>query len=201
MPILPPNAKIEFYKVISCVEASPTFMHVYPAELSDLNICYQITASYTTDYVWQMQTTGVGRRVEIRFDTVRLPRPMQVAYPRSPDELLSHWEQDGCFLVAQNGDEEVVGFIDARPQPEQGILWVSNLVVDRPFRRQGYGVLLLKSAQEWAMRHRLSNIMLEIQTKNFPAISFAQKFGFHFCGYNEHYFKNGDIALYFYQTI
>jgi ribosomal protein S18 acetylase RimI-like enzyme len=176
-------------------------MRVYPAELTDLNICCQINGAYTTDYVWQMQTTGVGRRIEIRFDTVRLPRPMQVAYPRSPDELLAHWQQDGCFLVAQNDEGEVVGFIEAQPQPEQNILWVRNLVVDRPFRRQGYGALLLKSAQEWAIQHRLNNMMLEIQTKNFPAVSFAQKLGFHFCGYNEHYYKNGDITLYFYQTI
>jgi ribosomal protein S18 acetylase RimI-like enzyme len=38
---------------------------------------------------------------------------------------------------------------------------------------------------------------LEIQTKNHPAISFAQKHGFQFCGYNERYYPNGDIALFF----
>ena len=75
-------------------------MRVYPAELADLNFCYHINASYSTDYVWQMKTHEIGRRTDIRFDTIRLPRSMQVEYPRAPDELLEHWEREGCFLVA-----------------------------------------------------------------------------------------------------
>ena len=126
---------------------------------------------------------------------------MQVAYPRSADELLDHWEKDGCFLVAQNMDEAVVGFIDAQPQPEQQILWVFNLMIGKNYRRRGYGTLLLKSAQAWAIQHNLSKLMLEVQTKNHPAISFAQKHGFQFCGYNESYYANGDITLFFYLTL
>ena len=56
---------------------------------------------------------------------------------------------------------------------------------------------LLKSARRWAIEHELAQLMLEIQTKNHPAISFAQKHGFQFCGYNERYYRNRDIALYF----
>jgi GNAT superfamily N-acetyltransferase len=115
-------------------------MNIFPAELPDLNRCHQLDGAYTTDYVWQMQTHAHGSRLEIRFDKVRLPRSMQVAYPRATDELLSHWEQGGCFLVARNLQDEVVGFIDAQPQPWQGLLWVRNLVVDRPYRRQGIPV-------------------------------------------------------------
>ena len=176
-------------------------MQIYPAELADLNSCYEINSTYSTDYVWQMQTNEAGHRRDIRFDTVRLPRSMQVEYPRSPDELLDHWEKDGCFLVARNIEDEVVGFVDAQPQLEQNLLWISNLVVDKPYRQQGYGTLLLNSTRQWALQHRLHKLMLEIQTKNHPAISFAQKLGFKFCGYNERYYPNGDIALFFYQSI
>ena len=176
-------------------------MQIYPAELSDLNVCYNMNASYTTDYVWQMQSRDNGHRTDIRFDTVRLPRSMQVAYPRSPDELFEHWNQDGCFLVIRNADNEVSGFVDAQPHPWQNLLWISNLVVDKPYRQQGYGTLLLKSAIRWAMEHDLHKIMLDVQTKNHPGISFVQKHGFQFSGYHEHYYANRDIALFFYQTI
>ena len=70
-------------------------MNIFPAELPDLNRCHQLDGAYTTDYVWQMQTHVHGSRLEIRFDKVRLPRSMQVAYPRATDELLGHWEQGG----------------------------------------------------------------------------------------------------------
>jgi ribosomal protein S18 acetylase RimI-like enzyme len=173
------------------------FMQIHPAELADLNLCYQLNMAYTTDYVWQMQTRENGRTINVRFDTVRLPRPMRVDYPRSPDELVLHWQQDGCFLVARTMNDEVVGFLDAWPRPSQNLLWISNLVIDQAYRRQGFGSRLLKSARRWAMEHELAQMMLEIQTKNHPAISFAQKHGFQFCGYNERYYPNGDIALFF----
>jgi ribosomal protein S18 acetylase RimI-like enzyme len=176
-------------------------MQIYPAELADLNVCYQMNTSYTTDYVWQMQSRDSGHRTDIRFDTVRLPRPMQVEYPRSPDELFEHWNQDGCFFVARNMTDEVIGFVDAQPQPWQQLLWVTNLVVDKPHRQRGCGSFLLQAAIHWALEHDLQKIMLDVQTKNHPGISFAQKHGFQFCGYNEHYYANRDIALFFYQSM
>ncbi|MCB0192585.1 MAG: GNAT family N-acetyltransferase, partial [Anaerolineae bacterium] len=179
----------------------PTPVEIHPAELIDLNECYQLNSAYTTDYVWQMQMQNNGRRTDIRFDIVRLPRPMQVPYPRSPDELLDHWEEDHCFLVAYNKRGEVVGYIDAQAQPWQNLLWISNLVVDKDYRRQGYGSSLLESGRQWALKQKLHRIMLEAQTKNHPVISFAQKHGFKFCGYNERYYANGDIALFFSKTI
>jgi ribosomal protein S18 acetylase RimI-like enzyme len=50
---------------------------------------------------------------------------------------------------------------------------------------------------QWARERNLSRLMLDLQTKNYPAISFVQKHGFQFCGYNERYYSNGDIALFF----
>ncbi len=172
-------------------------MRVYPAELADLNFCCQMNMSYTTDYVWQMRTGENGRTMNIHFDTVRLPRPMRVEYPRSPDELVEHWQQKDCFLIARNMTDEIVGFVDARSRPWQNLLWIFNLVVAPNYRRQGFGALLLDTANRWARAQNLNRLMFEVQTKNHPAISFAQKHGFQFCGYNERYYPNGDIALFF----
>ena len=172
-------------------------MQIYPAEWADINFCCQMNMSYTTDYVWQMRTRGDGRALDVHFDTVRLPRPMRVEYPRSSDELIENWQQEGCFLIARNVKDEIVGFLDAQPQPWQNILWISNLVVDQHYRRQGFGTMLLEAANRWALEQNLNRLMLEVQTKNHPAISFAQKHAFQFCGYNERYYPNGDIALFF----
>lgn len=176
-------------------------MQVHPAELADINICYQMDMSYTTDYVWQMQSQENGRTIDVRFDTVRLPRPMRVRYPRSPDELIDHWQQDGCFFVIRDLDDEVVGFLDAQSRPWQNLLWIFNLVILQDYRQRGFGTALLKSATRWALEHDLHQIMVEVQTKNYPAIAFARKSGFQFCGYHERYYPNGDIALFFSRSI
>ena len=176
-------------------------MEIHPAELADVNACYQMDMSYTTDYVWQMQTRESGRAIDVRFDTVRLPRSMRVEYPRSPDELLEHWQRDECFLVTYTLENEIAGFLDAGTHLWQNLLWVSNLGVPQRYRRQKFGTKLLEAAVRWAFEHNLSQIMLEVQTKNYPAICFAQKHGFQYCGYNDRYYQNGDIALFFSRSI
>jgi GNAT superfamily N-acetyltransferase len=167
-----------------------------PAELTDLNACCQIKSSYVTNYVWQMQVRERNGSVDVKFDTIRLPRQMEVPYPRQPDELFPNWQCEACFWVATR-DELVVGFIDALPRVGDDILWISNLVVDKSVRRQGVASALLRSARRWADDHGQRRLMLELQTKNYPALCFANKHGFTFCGYNDRYFANGDIALFF----
>jgi GNAT superfamily N-acetyltransferase len=176
-------------------------MIVRMAELADLNLCYEMDGSYTTDYVWQMHTHDKERTVEVRFDTVRLPRPMKVAYPRHPDELLPNWRQRECFLVASDDLGQLLGFMDVTAQQWQGVSWIRNFIVHRNHRHQGVGTALLRAARYWALDVGLSKIMLEVQTKNYPAICFAQKNRFVFCGYNDRYYNNGDIALFFSLTL
>ena len=43
--------------------------------------------------------------------------------------------------------------------------------------------------------------MFETQTKNYPAICFYRKHRFVFCGFNDRYYTNQDIALFFAQSL
>jgi GNAT superfamily N-acetyltransferase len=172
-------------------------MNIRLAELADLNQCYDLDGSYTTSYVWQMQARENERSVEARFDTVRLPRPMKVAYPRHQDELLPNWRQGECFLVAADSSGQSVAFLDMAVQAWHGVGWIRNFIVHRNYRRQGVATALLRAARHWALDNELRKLMLETQTKNYPAICFAQKHGFIFCGYNDRYYNNGDIAVFF----
>ena len=47
------------------------------------------------------------------------------------------------------------------------------------------------------VRQGMAEMMVTVQSKNWPAISFLQRNGFRFCGYNERFYRNQDIALYF----
>jgi ribosomal protein S18 acetylase RimI-like enzyme len=44
-------------------------------------------------------------------------------------------------------------------------------------------------------------MILEMQSKNIPAVHLAMRLGYEFCGYNDHYYSNQDIALFFAQFL
>ncbi len=175
-------------------------MIVRPVELTDLNACLALEHSYVTNYVWQMEESEGAGKVTVVFRTARLPRSMRVKYPKDYDDLLASWRRGECFLVAEE-DGEVHGYLDMSVQSWHLTGWVDNLAVATAHRRQGIGTALLRKAAEWARQRGLSRLMLEIQTKNYPAICFCQKNGFAFCGFNDRYYTNQDIALFFARSI
>lgn len=172
------------------------------AELADLEECCNMDSSCDTEYVWQMQTREEEGSTQVSFMEIRLPRTMKVAYPRGPEELLASWRRGECFLVAaleQEAEtgERIAGYLDMSVHTWNNTGWINNLVTHRRYRRRGVGNSLLRAADDWAMQEGLERITLEAQSKNYPAIRFALKNGFVFCGYNDRYYSNGDIALFF----
>lgn len=175
-------------------------MIVRPAELADLKACLEIDHSYVTNHVWQMEESEGDREVTVIFRTARLPRSMRVGYPKDYDNLLASWRRGECFLVAEE-DGQVCGYLDLSVQSWHLTGWVDNLAVAKDLRRQGIGTALLKKAAERVRQRGLRRLMLEIQTKNYPAICFCQKNGFAFCGFNDRYYTNQDIALFFARSL
>jgi ribosomal protein S18 acetylase RimI-like enzyme len=74
-------------------------------------------------------------------------------------------------------------------------------MVDVSMRRQGVAGALLAAAQDWAIERAHRRLILEMQSKNVPAIRLAQKFGYEFCGYNDHYYLTQDVALFFAKSL
>jgi ribosomal protein S18 acetylase RimI-like enzyme len=97
-------------------------------------------------------------------------------------------------------DGQVRGYVDAVLQPWLEAVWIANMAVHPDFRRRGIGTALVRRARQWAKGLALQSLVVELTTKNYPALSFCRKFGFEFCGFNDHYYTNQDIALFFVQT-
>lgn len=167
---------------------------------ADYEICQLLDHSCSTDYVWQMILDKGDDQLQVVFRPARLPRSMKVHYPRSGEALLQSWQLHACFLVAEL-DEEMVGYVNVREEQSQETAWVADLVVDQPHRLQGIGTALLRGARRWALDRKLRRLIVETQTKNYPAIRFLQKCGLVFCGYNDLYYPNQDIALFFGQAL
>ncbi|MBN1314913.1 MAG: GNAT family N-acetyltransferase [Anaerolineales bacterium] len=173
-------------------------MQIRPAVPADLKQCTGLDHDFSTTRVWQMnrrEDPGRGL-VTIDLNSVRLPRPMRVQYPRDPNRLWEDWRNWDNFLVACE-DGYIKGYLGLFAHAAQGRVWIRDLIIDRPFRRRGIGTELLKKALEWTRERELDQVSIEMQSKNFPAIHFCQMHGFHFCGFDENYYQNQDIALFF----
>ncbi len=153
----------------------------------------------------------------------RLPHPLVVAAPLNDQELLSEWKKTDYLLVAETIEMNptpvppsqkelaegeplavldsfkptILGYVGLRIDGFRHVAWITTLAVQIDYRRQGVGTRLLNEARSWGDRYRLRSLLVELQTKNFPAINFYQKHGFFFCGYNNAYYATREIALFF----
>jgi len=175
-------------------------MIVRPADLADLNTCLSFDHTVFTEHVWQMQVQEAEAQSAVTFQSVRLPRRMQVEYPRNVEQLVEHWQQGETILVAEE-DGQVTGYVDMLAEPWHEGGWVANLCVERAARQQGVGMALLRYLRQWARSEGLRFLYAEATTKNYPALSLYRKLGFEFCGFNDHYYPNQDIALFFVQVL
>jgi GNAT superfamily N-acetyltransferase len=182
-------------------------IEIRPVIASDIPALVGLDHHYASDHVWQLEL-DIGRDGEtsgepirtVRFRQVRLPRTVRVEYPRSPKGLLEDWVYRSGILVALFGGEPV-GYISLMLDFAPLTTWATDLVVHRPLRKQGIGTALVLAAMEWAENMDTFNLILEMQPKNYPALSLALKLGFELCGYNDRYYSHHEIGLFFGKVI
>jgi len=171
-------------------------VQIRPAQSADLAALTALDHSYSTENVWQMETREEGEAVYVTFRNVRLPRSVRASPPRDPRHLIEAWNTRVCFLAAEEAGV-LKGYVNLTLAPVPGVGWIADLGVERRFRRTGVGTVLLTAALHWARQNHLQRVVLETQSKNYPAICFAQKNGLVYCGYNDRYYPNQDVAVFF----
>ena len=157
----------------------------------------------------------------------RLPRPLAVSAPLNDQQLLGEWKKTDLLLVAETVDLEphqailmdeipepsideegqpvlyrpappdILGYIGISVDRTSHLAWITTHAVQLDFRRQGVGSALLAEARDWADRHRMRSLLVELEIKNYPAINYFQKNDFFFCGYNNAFYATREIALFF----
>lgn len=171
-------------------------IQIRPVTPADLPVLVALDHSYITDYVWQMDLQARPGQVGVTFREIRLPRSVRQEYPRDAIGLADQWDKLDAMLVAES-EGVAVGYISLLDTPVGRSTAIPDLAVERRVRRQGIGTALLLAAQEWASQQERVQLIIEMQSKNYPAIALVQRLGFDFCGYNDRYYPNQDIALFF----
>jgi ribosomal protein S18 acetylase RimI-like enzyme len=167
---------------------------------NDIAACLQLDLSYETEYAWQMDVRDDDGRIMVGLGTVRLPRLMRVVYPREPGAFVIPDAKHGHFVVAETS-EVVCGYLMMRFDVGRSTAWITDVALGRAWRRRKIGSALLQNAYQKAQEQKLRRLTVETQTKNYPGICFLQKNGLTFCGFNDRYFPNHDIALFFGQNV
>jgi ribosomal protein S18 acetylase RimI-like enzyme len=163
---------------------------------SDIPKLVQMDHGSSTSHVWQLSLNRQVGEIAATFREVRLPRPMQISYPRDPERLPDEWTRYAALLLAER-DETPVGYVVVNLAMAEQAGWVTDLVVDVRFRRQGVGSRLLRAAALWSRERGFQRLFMEMQSKNYPAITLAQQNGFQYAGYSDVYYRDQDIALFF----
>jgi len=172
-------------------------IEIRPAVELDIPVLIKLEHNYTTDHVWQMDFDRENGEIGVRFRELRLPRPVQVEYPRSYRSLVNDWTQRSGILVARHEDK-TIGYASLKKNASPNATWMTDLVVSKPLRRKGIGSALVLAAEEWVLLQTTNKkLVLELQPKNYPAITLTQKLGYDFSGYDDHHFANKDVAIFF----
>lgn len=165
---------------------------------SDIDACLNLDHDYQTDHVWQMRMLQNTGEWQITFTTERLPRTLDVVYPVHRKRIERAIPDNHCFLVAASKDEPaILAYLVMHHEPVYQVGWIQDVVISRIYRRQRIGTRLINVAQRWAAEKGIVQLTAEIPTKNVPGIQFFQNRGFSFCGFNDQYFANRDIAVFF----
>jgi ribosomal protein S18 acetylase RimI-like enzyme len=175
-------------------------VQIRPAVATDLNLLIAIDHTCQSEYVWQMDINREETETVTAFREIRLPRSVAVLYPRPVATLAETWNRRAGMLTALIG-ESIIGYIRMNDSIIPRTTWVTDLVVTPRYRRQGVASAIILAAQTWSNNRKNTRMLMEMTTKNVPAVRLARKLGFEFCGYNDTYYATQDIAIFFGRSI
>ncbi|MBN1874165.1 MAG: GNAT family N-acetyltransferase [Anaerolineae bacterium] len=170
-------------------------MRVRTARNTDWPFCLELDMSYETESAWQIEMVSGDKVWEAHFEEIRLPRKQRMS-PSLPKEIrLKGWERrDGFWVAAEH--RKILGYLTLSHEVEQHTARICDLVVALEERRQGIASELFQTAVTWCSRQDVAQLMLACPPKAQPAISFALKHGFVFCGFQEAYWPGQELALF-----
>lgn len=90
-------------------------------------------------------------------------------------------------------EDKVVGFLCLQLTIDE--MTILNIAVLNDFKRKKIATNFLEFAKKIAKEKNISNIFLEVETKNFPAVTFYKKNGFETLRTRKNYYKDGTSCV------
>lgn len=170
------------------------------ANMSDCPLITKIDLDFDSDFVWKSQIIDDLDSYSIIFQTIKLPKTIHVPFQASNETALENMVKRKEVLIARY-ENQAVGFVRLEQDETNNRILMKTGGVKPEYRRKGIGSAILTSVQEIALNNGVSRLVCTVQAKNDPAIRFIMAKGFQFCGYQEFFFPNLEIALFFSKNI
>ena len=148
---------------------------------------FELVFRYETDTYYEVQ------RAPGELFTIRLVRNAFETTQKKGFEghlFEDHLEAPSAFALYTG--EQVAGYIEVDRETWHERLRVTEILVLEPFRRKGYGRMLMDKAKAIAQAEGFREMVLETQSCNTPAIDFYIKQGFFVNGIDLSHYTNAD---------
>lgn len=175
-------------------------IEVRMANPDDLPLLKEIRLNFDSDYVWKSQMLEDLDSYSISLQYIKLPKTIHVSFQEPDDARMEQMIMRREVLVAEY-DGKVVGYLRLEQDENPNRLMLKTGGIHEDYRRRGIMKALLNVVQETAMRNHLTQLVVTVQAKNDPAIRLLTSQGFQFCGYQEFFFVNLEIALFYFKNI
>lgn len=173
---------------------------VRPAAMADGIILARVVLDFESEFVFKARIEEGLEEITAEFQKVRLPKRDRIAFQSVAPEVLEAYVRRNDVLVATI-DNRIVGYLCLDADAGLSCLRLCQGGVQPDQRRKGVGSALAASAEMIAKKRGLRRITVAIQAKNEPAIAFIRKQGYVPGGYEEFYFPNLEIALFYSKMI
>jgi GNAT superfamily N-acetyltransferase len=143
-----------------------------------------------------MQELRRNHEWSVTFREVRLPRKQTITPTFTPEDQLAAWERCDGFWVAVER-LRVLGYLGVTLEFAHRQARIVDLAVAADQRRHGIASDLLTHAIRWLKRKEIKQVLLSCPLKAQPGHAFAQHHGFSICGFQDAYWPDQEIGVFF----
>ena len=170
------------------------------ATLDEMPQIAQMDLSFESDYVWKTQMLEGFDTFESSFQRIRLPKTIRVSFQAySAANLETLIRQNSIISVRY--EDQLIGYVRLERDETVNRLVLKTGGIMPEYRNKGVGTVVLDRVCEIAKINKIRSVVCMVQAKNDPAIHFLLARGFVFCGYQEFFFRNMEIGMFFSKNI
>ncbi len=170
------------------------------ATIEDYPQIAAIDLSFESDYVWKTQMLEGLDSFESSFQRIRLPKTIRVSFQAySPANLETLIRQREILSVRY--EDKIIGYARLEQDETVNRLILKTGGIVPEYRNKGVGSVLLDQILEIARHNKIRSVICMVQAKNDPAVHFLLSHGFVFSGYQEFFFRNMEIGLFFSKNV
>lgn len=175
-------------------------LNIFTADESYYEHMLAMDHQVASRYAFKLEVRNEENSSHFTFQRIRLPREVNLVYPRSTEEMVAHWKAADMVFVGTIEDHVLAYMVvDIKSLPKT--VRVCDLVVINDVRRNGIASAMLAVCETWAQSNKYNRVLIDVPLRNDPMVRLAQKMAYSMSGFMDQYYPNLDPAVFFEKRI